>query len=169
MLNGIDTETSYKKFEKLCLENLIGSVVLHEFTPGDSYNYWIIPRRWDLKKFSLKNNRGELLASEKSHPLVVASYSCSVKTELTLQDLKEKTVVREDLPEAFSFIFRRMYRHWEKDWSISLPYSLLSKLPSCSQQLVNASGAKTVINISAGFGMTLKLLRGKRFNQKDPQ
>jgi len=51
-----------------------------------------------------------------------------VDTEISLDDLKTHIVTREDLPEAYSFYFRQMYRHWESGWKICMPHNLFKTL-----------------------------------------
>ena len=126
--NSDELDEVLEVFRKACSSTLKGQVKVHHFKPGEVYNHWIIPPRWNLKAFELRGPNGKLIASLADSPLAVACYSESVDLKLSLGELKEKIVTRADLPDAYSFLFRGMYRHWEKSWQLSLPYSIVSRL-----------------------------------------
>jgi len=123
--NSRELDLTMNHLKDFCRANLRGTPSIHEFAQGTEYNYWIIPPGWNLKAYKLTGPDGSILAHGDEHPLAVGTYSCSVDVSLSLEELTKKTVTRSDVPDAFVFDFRRMYRHWEKDWSISIPYNRL--------------------------------------------
>ncbi len=128
--NSDDFEFAVDTIVDFCANHLPGESRKHLFTPGETHNYWIVPKRWNLKSFSLHDAEGNLVATHHSHPLAVGAYSQSIKQGLSLQALKEKTFSRPDLPEVYSLVFGRMYRHWESGWDLSLPDKVVDALPA---------------------------------------
>jgi len=126
--NSDDLVKSLNYFDEFCKDNLRGKSKIHYYKPGTVHNYWIVPKRWNLKSFSLVDPKGNVIATEKDHPLVVGPYSCSINQAIELSELKKKIISREDMPNAYLFYARSMYRHWESDWYLSLPFNHLKNL-----------------------------------------
>ncbi len=103
-----------------------GQTRLIKFASGSEHNFWRVPKRWHIRKFELRDSKGGLI--HLSHPLSVVPYSESFIGTLTKDELLKHLHTREDLPEAYPYIFRKMYRHWEKGWGIAMPYELLKTL-----------------------------------------
>jgi len=122
-------------FDDFCKNNLRGKSKIHYYKPGTVHNYWIVPKRWNLKSFSLVDPKGNVIATEKDHPLVVGSYSCAINQSMELSELKKKIISREDMPDAYLFYVRSMYRHWENDWYLSLPFNQLKNLVNGTYQV----------------------------------
>ena len=127
--NGDETYKACEILRTFCTRYLKGESIIHEYQPGTNFNSWIIPKRWILKSYKLLGPSGELVASHLDHPLAVCPNSCSVETRLDLEELKKKIISRSDLPDTYTFYFRRMYRHWEHEWNISLPRNVVDSLP----------------------------------------
>ena len=79
-----------------------------------------MPRRWKVNDFRVQGSDGRVLLDKNSHPLALCPYSCSTDEILSREELLERTITRADRPNSYSFYFRRMYRHWEPGWNISL-------------------------------------------------
>ena len=122
-------------FDDFCKNNLRGKSKIHYYKPGTVHNYWIVPKRWNLKSFSLVDPKGNVIATEKDHPLVVGAYSRAINQSIELSELKKKIISREDMPDAYLFYVRSMYRHWENDWYISLPFNQLKNLVNGTYQI----------------------------------
>ena len=105
-----------------------GSFKILEYPSNKEFNYWKIPGRWKVKKFLLKSKSGKKIATLKSHPLVLTPFSNSFKGKLTLNQLKKKIITRKDMPNAIPFHFRKMFRNWNNDWNIALPFNVVKKL-----------------------------------------
>lgn len=126
--NNDDTEITLKTAKKFCDTYLKGSSCIHSYAPGKAYNYWKIPKRWSLRKFRLIGPDGKVISKKTDSPFVVAPYSSPVNRYIELNDLKKHIFNNKGLPNSYLFNFRLMYRHWEKDWHISLPYNVIKKL-----------------------------------------
>jgi aminopeptidase-like protein len=127
--NGEEMALAMAEFERFAGRNLRGRVSIHEYRPGERFNHWIIPRRWNVRDYSITGPGGERVAGLGDHPLAVCPYSCSVDARLDRAALIEKVVSNPDRPLTYPFHFRRMYRHWEEDWNVAIPYRTASHLP----------------------------------------
>lgn len=105
-----------------------GQTRLIKYTAGSEHNFWRIPKRWHIRKFELRDSKGGLILNHLSHPLAVAPYSDSFIGKVTKEELLKHVHTRQDIPEAYPYIFRKMYRHWEKGWGIAMPHQLLKTL-----------------------------------------
>lgn len=127
--NGTEMTAAVQILVDFCATHMKGRSVVHTYTPGDRFNHWIVPQHWQVNEFKVTGPDGRTIASSADHPLALSPYSCSADIKLDKAALLRKIVTREDRSTAYSFYFRRMYRHWEQDWNISLPYDLLQQLP----------------------------------------
>jgi aminopeptidase-like protein len=126
--NGPEQLLGMKRVADFAKKELKGDVLLHSFQAGESANFWTVPKSWVIQHFTLTGPRGNIIATEKDHPLVVCPFSNSVDVKLKLSDLKKHVISDSSRESAYIFHFRQMYRHWENDWAISLPHKLLSEL-----------------------------------------
>jgi len=126
--NGPEMDQCVDRLARFCKEHLRGKVIVHEFEPGTEYNHWIVPPHWSVDHFELVAPDGKVIAKAADHPLIVCPYSHSFEGTVTLAELKEHIVTRSDRPDAYSFYFRQMYRHWEPGWRITLPWNQVSRL-----------------------------------------
>jgi aminopeptidase-like protein len=127
--NGEDMAAAVQALSDFCSTHLQGRVQVHEYRPGARYNHWIVPPRWYVRDFRVVGPDGQTILSRADHPLALSPFSYPADVELTRAELLEKTISRADRPSNFSFYFRRMYRHWERGWNISLPLDVATKLP----------------------------------------
>src|SRR5438094_2769106 len=98
-----------------------GSCRIIDVPAGGEYNFWRVPHRWVVRRFSVRDRSGREIVNEKSHPLSLTPFSDSFSGEITREELLEHVHSREDLPDAIPYVFRKMYRHWEKGWAIAIP------------------------------------------------
>lgn len=127
--NGEEMARAVVELERFCKDLGRGRAIVHSYKPGSTWNNWIVPKRWKVRDFQVTGADGRVVASLQDHPLALCPYSCPADVELTRGELIAKTVTRPDLPDSFSFYFGRMYRHWERDWNISLPKNVVDTLP----------------------------------------
>ena len=111
-----------------CDQNFSGESKIHYYKAGEEYNYWVVPHRWNLKAYKLTGPDGEIIATLDDSILAVCSYSDAVDITLNLDELLSHIVSEPDLPDVYYFYFRKMYRHWEKDWRIALPDKVVKSL-----------------------------------------
>lgn len=105
-----------------------GKARIIEYPAGAEYNYWQVPKRWVVRRFSVTDPEGTRIADSSSHPLTLTPFSDSFSGKVTREELLQHVHTREDLPEAIPFVFRKMYRHWEKGWGIALPQRVVNTL-----------------------------------------
>jgi aminopeptidase-like protein len=127
--NGDDTAKAIEILKRFCGTHLRGKVNVYEYKPGSTYNYWIVPHRWKIRRFELCGPDGALICNAGSHPLALAPYSRSANATLSRAELLKHVVTRPDLPQAYAFQFRHMYRHWLDGWGISLPHTVVEAMP----------------------------------------
>ena len=126
--NGDDTAKAIESLKRFCATNLPGEVNVYEYTPGRTYNFWIVPRRWKVRHFEVRGPGG-VICDHSSHPLALAPYSRSVMATLSRSELLAHAVTRPDLAQSYAFQFRHMYRHWLEGWAISLPHEVVETMP----------------------------------------
>ena len=87
-----------------------------------------MPRSWTVKSFVLIGPNGNVIATERDHPLVVCPFSNSIDKVMPLDEFKRHVISDPQRADDYIFHFRQMYRHWEKEWAISLPHKILEGL-----------------------------------------
>jgi aminopeptidase-like protein len=55
--NGDDTAKAVEILKRFCGTNLRGKVNVYEYKPGSTYNYWIVPQRWKIRRFELRGGQ----------------------------------------------------------------------------------------------------------------
>ncbi len=126
--NGPEMDYCVERLVEFCGQHLRGQAIVHDFKVGDEFNHWIVPPHWTVEHFTLKGPGGEVIATAADHPLIVCPYSHSFEGMVSLTELRQHIITRADRPDAYSFYFRQMYRHWEPGWKITLPHNLLENL-----------------------------------------
>ena len=126
--NSDDTVVSCQFAKSFCDQHLSGESLLHYYRPGDEFNYWIVPYRWNLRSYELKGPDGTIVSTLADSVLAVGSYSDPIDITLTREELLPHIISNQNNPDAYYFHFRKMYRHWEQDWSISLPHKTVEAL-----------------------------------------
>ena len=105
-----------------------GISCVRTYPAGGEFNWWKVPQRWTVNDFELVGPDGTTITKLGDHPLALTPFSCSFDGELSKQELLSHLHTRADLPDALPFVFRRMYRHWDKGWGFAIPYATFSKL-----------------------------------------
>ena len=100
---------------------------LHRWKSGDTFNGWVVPQNWRVKKAELRKN-GKLVFDGRSHTLGVGRYSKSFSGRLDWKALRPKLVTNADLPDAYVFHCMWQYRPWAADWALSVPHKIFRKL-----------------------------------------
>jgi len=127
--NSADFTKALKEIQKWIHEcGFRGKTRIIDVSPNQEYNYWKIPERWNIKNFALKKVDGTVILDKSSHPLTLVPFSNAFSGKVTREELMKHIHVREDLPDAIPFVFRKMYRHWENWWAIAMPANLRKTL-----------------------------------------
>ena len=107
---------------------------LHRWKSGDSFNGWVVPQNWRVKKAELRKN-GKVVFDGRSHTLGVGRYSKSFSGKLDWEALKAKLVTSADLPDAYVFHCMWQYRPWAADWALSMPHRIYRELGAGSYEV----------------------------------
>ena len=117
---GVVTDENERLFARIAQEL---PTRLYRFSSGDSFNGWLVPDNWRVKKALLRRD-GRVVFDGTTHTLGVARYSRSFVGALDWIDLKPHLVTNSDLPDAYVFHCMWQYRPWSADWAMSVPYDI---------------------------------------------
>lgn len=113
---------------KIIAADLPGLIV-HEYPAGMECEDWIVPRSWEVKKGSLMDSKGKVIASTDECLLFVAPYSEPVDGWFTKAEIEQHLSTRKDRPDAFPLEHRHAYNFRLKTWGITFPYRRWTELP----------------------------------------
>lgn len=87
-------------------------ILLHEFPSGSEASTWVIPKKYELKDYSLVQlgREGRVIVDSTNIPLSVAEYSQSVNKTVGWEELKNHLFYSERRPKAIPFIFKFFYK-----------------------------------------------------------
>jgi len=102
-------------------------LAMFRFASGDTYNGWVVPDNWRVKRAKLFRDGAEVFDGT-AHTLGVAYYSRSFSGELEWEEIKPYLVTNPDLPEAYMFHCMWQYRPWDADWALCVPYRIFKNL-----------------------------------------
>jgi aminopeptidase-like protein len=121
---GVVTPDNERFFARLSREL---SLQVHRYPSGREFNGWLVPRSWQVVRARLEKG-GRQVYDAAASPLGVASYSRPFSGELDWEELRRHLVTNPDQPQAHVFHCQWQYRPWQRDWALSLPYSLYERL-----------------------------------------
>ena len=84
---------------------------------------WDIPKRWELKRASIKRLDGEVLVDSDWNHLHVMNYSTSLSSKVTHKELFEHISSYPDRPDAIPFQFS----FYEPKWGFCIPHAWVEK------------------------------------------
>lgn len=113
----------------ICIEILKAQLPfeVHEYTPGEEHNGWVVPKSWEVKQAIIKKD-GTLIYDGTHHPLGVMGYSQPFSGTLKLDELKQHLAYREDWPDAIGYHCDYYCKQWKSDWGFSVPHNLYKGL-----------------------------------------
>lgn len=87
-------------------------ILLHSFPTGQEVSTWIVPCKYTLRDFSLreKGPGGRVVVDPRDTTLAVAEYSQAVDREMSWDELLPHLFYSERCPEAIPFVFKFFYR-----------------------------------------------------------
>lgn len=97
------------------------------FKSGDSYNGWLVPQNWRVKRAKLLKEGVEVFDGT-AHTLGVGRYSKSFRGELDWEALAPHLVTNPALPDAYLFHCMWQYRPWDADWALCMPHAVYRNL-----------------------------------------
>ncbi len=101
---------------------------VREVLSGTKVFDWTVPKEWNINDAYVKNERGERVIDFRESNLHVVSYSVPVRTEISLEELKEHLFT---LPEHPDWIpYRTSY--YKENWGFCLSQNQLSKMPDAN-------------------------------------
>lgn len=113
-----------------------GRTRILEYAADSEHNWWRVPRRWCLHRFSLRDSRGREILNQDYHPLVVVPFSNAFSGRIDRAALLERIHTRPDLPDAVTCVLRKMYRHWRPGWGIAMPQQMADALDDDEYEVV---------------------------------
>jgi aminopeptidase-like protein len=125
---GVVARDNAALFERIAQEfDSSTPMTLHRWKSGESYNGWLVPKEWSVRKAVLIKN-GETVFDGTNHTLGVGYYSKSFSGDLDWAALEPKLVTNPALPDAYMFHCMWQYRPWDADWRLCVPHNLWQKL-----------------------------------------
>ncbi len=121
---GVVSDDNELLFQRISKELPIS---LERASSGETFNGWIVPDNWNVKKAILKHNNKVVFDFTKN-TLGVARYSKSFSGKLTLEKLQKHLVSNPSLPDAYMFHCEWQYRPWAADWALVMPHKVRQKL-----------------------------------------
>ena len=121
---GVVADDNEALFQRLAKELPLD---IYRFKSGDSYNGWLVPQNWRVKKALIKKEGVEVFDGT-SHTLGVGRYSKSFSGELDWEELEPHLVTNPEIPDAYMFHCMWQYRPWDADWAFSIPNNVYKSL-----------------------------------------
>jgi aminopeptidase-like protein len=100
---------------------------IFRFRSGDSYNGWLVPQNWRVRRAKLFRADREVFDG-RAHTLGVGRYSKSFAGDLEWEALRPHLVTNADLPDAYMFHCAWQYRPWDADWALCVPHRIFRAL-----------------------------------------
>ena len=122
--SGVVADDNEPLFARLCQEL---PFVLHRYASGQSHNGWVVPQNWRVHKAQITKDGTEIYDGT-VHPLGVAMYSRSIRTELDREGLEPYLVTNAELPDAQVYHSMWQIRSWAADWALCVPYDIYEKM-----------------------------------------
>ncbi|GEP42491.1 DUF4910 domain-containing protein [Brevifollis gellanilyticus] len=89
-------------------------MTIHKFVSGVECSTWLVPERWTCREASLQTLDGQVIFSDKDHPLHVVSYSQSFEGVVSREELLKHLHVHPHLEDAVPF----MFKYYQRDWGL---------------------------------------------------
>lgn len=103
-----------------------GRAEVHEFPAGRVFNHWIVPPKWTVVRASLQGVGSAFVSLD--HPLAVMPYSASFRGRVSKDELLRHVRSDETRPDGIPFVFKQMYRHWDRAWGFALSSRVVETL-----------------------------------------
>lgn len=117
----------YKECLDYINENEIG-LQYHSYPSGtEIWDSWVIPKKWSVNEAYVEAD-GERLIDYDNHPLHLISYSDSIESHVSKDELSEHIHTHPEIPDAIPWHFRLNYRPWEREWGFCASQSLVESL-----------------------------------------
>ena len=120
---GTEISLAYRRLKKYYKDiNIFG------FETGKEVNGWKISPGWDVKKATLSDTKGKIIADWSKNKLSLWTYSPKFKGTVKKKDLLKRLFFDKKRPNRTLFHFRNQYNFWKMEWGFSLPYKIVKKL-----------------------------------------
>lgn len=100
----------------------------------ESFNYWQIPPKWDLKRAEIFKD-GKCIY-EVDHPLKIIGLSKPFKGCVSKEELQQHLHYDHRYPNAVPYHFRQFYRPWEREWGFCVPQTFYDALEDGNYEIV---------------------------------
>lgn len=99
------------------------------YKSGTKAGSWEAPPAWKVINATLTDPDGnEVVNWHRDHVLSIYTYSPSVSTIISRQDLEKHIMSNPEHPDSYPFHFRNQYRFWEPEWGFCIPHNLHKSL-----------------------------------------
>ncbi len=98
-----------------------------KYKSGREHNGWIVPDKWEVEKALIKKD-GKIIYDGTKHPLGVFGYATSFSGRVSLEELKNHLVSKENTPNAILNHLDFYYKPFARTWGFSIPHSLYKNL-----------------------------------------
>ena len=101
---------------------------INRYKSGGEINGWRLPMGWRVKKAMIRAGEYKYDCIGESE-LGCAYLSPSYKGVVRKKELVEHCAYRKDLENAIVYDWTRLYRQGQKEWGLSIPWSVLKEIP----------------------------------------
>lgn len=100
--------------------------VLHAIPTGTAVGDWTIPQEWELKRATLKNELGDVIADTQVSNLHVLNFSIPHHEVVTLEELENHLYSLPNLPNAIPYVTS----YYEPRWGFCIQHTKRGELAS---------------------------------------
>lgn len=134
-INSDDLDISFEMCSDFILN---GSLLIHNYKPGQEVLSWVVPPRYHVNEAWLEIN-GKRVADFKKNSLHLLSYSLPKKINGELKDIKKHIWTSKKRPDAIPWEFK----YYERSWGFCLSHNELKKFKDNDR-------VKGIIDVSFG-------------------
>ena len=101
-------------------------VLIHEFPSGTEVSTWIVPQKYSLRQYLLREEGKDRPIIDASSPCMsIPEYSLPVDRTMPFEELRPHLFHSERQPDAIPFVFKFMYR---PNFGFCLPYNVFREM-----------------------------------------
>lgn len=109
------------------------NLIVNEYHQGAPADDWDVPFGWELIRAHIKNEKGEIVASDKDSHLFVAAFSEPVNGKFSKAEIEKHIRCHPIKRDAFFMEHRNAYNYQLVDWGITLPSNVWDALSDSEQ------------------------------------